>query len=220
MLLVGLLLLACASTAAGRRGMPEKRFYSPANPMGHTAATVDAGAYLNKLKQQRRQRNHHGGPPPPSRSRPNGNPNANNGPDGPGPCGSPSSCETWATANPLAGLPALPKLHYTFAFDPHYLDAAHNNKSSAERALLTDMARIMGTLSFSVSNNSDAVNRTRALVEICDAAGKAHPEGRVPVLTIQYSPWYSAAWHGKETPLFAPFVHNMYHFTKAGLGQT
>ena len=195
LLVVGLLvvLACCCASATASRGMPEKRRYSPVNPMGHTSAAIKAGVYLNK---QRQHSSTHDPPPPPPPPRPNGNPNANNSPDGPGPCGSPSKCETWATANPLAGLPALPKLHYAFAFDPHYLDVAHNNKSSAERALLIDMARIMGTLSFSVSNNSDAANRTRTLVEICDAAGKAHPEGRVPMLTIQYSPWYSAAWHG------------------------
>ena len=109
---------------------------------------------------------------------------------------------TWVTSNPLAGLPALPKLHYTWAFDPGYLDRAHANHSSMERAMLIDLARIMGSLSFSVGCGSPADcaawerNRTQALVEICYAAGKAHPEGRVPVLSIQYSPWYSKAWKG------------------------
>ena len=62
--------------------------------------------------------------------------------------------------------------------------------------MLIDLARIMGSLSFSVSNNSDAANRSRTLVEVCDAAAKAHPEGRTPVLTIQYSPWDSQYWKG------------------------
>lgn len=179
-----LLLLSCSTAiTAAPRGMPEKRRYSPTNPMGYE----DGDSAELRQKQQT---------PP----RPNGNPNANNGPDGPGPCGAPSKCVTWATSNPLAGLPPLPKVHYSFAFDPHYLDVANDNKSSAERALLTDMARIMGTIPFSVSNNSDSANRSRTLVEICDAAGKAHPQGRVPTLTLQYSPWYCTGgkpcWNG------------------------
>ena len=172
------------------RGMPERREYSPLNPMGLHLGDLQLQATAAGVQALR----------PSPRSRPNNNPDANNGPNGPGPCGSPSTCVTWATSNPLAGLPALPKLHYSFAFDPHYLEVAHKNHSSNERALLTDMARIMGTLSFSVECGSpvgcDAANRTQALVEICDAAGKAHPEGRVPLLTIQYSPWYSKFWKG------------------------
>ena len=131
----------------------------------------------------------------PGHTRLNGDPNQNNRPDGPGPCGSPSSCETWVTTNPLAGLDPLPKVHYTFAFDPHYLDAAHANASSPERALLVDMARIMGSIPFSVANDSAAANRTRALVEIATEAGKSHGS-RTPLLSIQYSPWYSSAWKG------------------------
>ena len=169
---------AAAAMPSDQRGRVR---FSPSHPIGVTLG--NSGTSIGNRG------------PAPASARPNGDPNQNNRPDGPGPCGSPSTCETWVTTNPLAGLAPLPKVHYSFAFDPHYLDVAHANKSSAERALLVDMARIMGSISFSVANNSDSANRTLALVEIAAAAGKAHGS-RTPVLSLQYSPWYSAAWKG------------------------
>ena len=54
--------------------MPETRRYSPANPMGLSPDAAGAQQWLRA-------------PTPPGPPRPNGNPNANNAPDGPGPCG-------------------------------------------------------------------------------------------------------------------------------------
>ena len=42
----------------------------------------------------------------------------------------------------------------------------------------------------------------------------------------QWEKWTGPAWtrpsrsDGRETPLFAPFIYNMHHFTKTGSGQT
>eukprot|EP01045_Picozoa_sp_COSAG04_P037055 COSAG04_NODE_9290_length_877_cov_2.649100_1_plen_138_part_10 len=106
--------------------------FSPSEPMGlPVGVTGGAGGSSRQARG-----------PGPGAPRPNGDPNKNNRPDGPGPCGSPSDCETWVTSNPLAGLAPLPKVHYSFAFDPGYLDKAHANASCPERALLVDMARI------------------------------------------------------------------------------
>ena len=149
----------CAAGAVPSDQRGRVRF-SPSEPMGLpvgvTAGAAGARAGTSRLTADgttRRARRGTG----PGAPRPNGDPNQNNRPDGPGPCGSPSDCETWVTSNPLAGLDPLPKIHYSFAFDPGYLDKAHANASCPERALLVDMARIMGSISFSVANNSVSV---------------------------------------------------------------
>ena len=138
----------CAAGAVPSDQRGRVRF-SPSEPMGLPVVGVTAAGAGGSSRQPRGA-----GPGAP---RPNGDPNQNNRPDGPGPCGSPSDCETWVTSNPLAGLDPLPKIHYSFAFDPGYLDKAHANASCPERALLVDMARIMGSISFSVANNSVSV---------------------------------------------------------------
>ena len=143
----------CAAGAVPSDQRGRVRF-SPSQPMGLPVG-VTAGAGTSRLTADGTSRQPRG--PGPGAPRPNGDPNQNNRPDGPGPCGSPSDCETWVTSNPLAGLDPLPKIHYSFAFDPGYLDKAHANASCPERALLVDMARIMGSISFSVANNSVSV---------------------------------------------------------------
>ena len=72
MLRLLLLLVSCCCSAG--RGMPERREYSPLNPLG---LPLDGRGRVQA--------------PPPPPPRPNNNPNANNGPDGPGPCGARSS---------------------------------------------------------------------------------------------------------------------------------
>ena len=164
----------CAAGAVPSDQRGRVRF-SPSEPMGlPVGVTGGAGGSSRQARG-----------PGPGAPRPNGDPNKNNRPDGPGPCGSPSDCETWVTSNPLAGLAPLPKVHYSFAFDPGYLDKAHANASCPERALLVDMARIMGSISFSVANNSVSVemvfpsHRSHADAPTV-AANRTPPTARAP----------------------------------------
>ena len=126
-------------------------------------------------------------------------------------CGNPStwlpelkSCETWVRTNPLAGLSPLPKPHWGWGFDPGYIDTAgkpaayhdpaRNQTAVTMRALLTDLARITGSLSADIGCsgpdcNATEATRMRTLVEVCTAAMKAHGT-RQPQLSIRLSPWY------------------------------
>ena len=126
-------------------------------------------------------------------------------------CGNPStwlpelqSCETWVRTNPLAGLPPLPKPHWGWGFDPGYIDTAgkpaayhdpaRNQTAATMRALLTDLARITGSLSADIGSSgpdcaATEAARMKTLVEICTAAMQAHGT-RQPQLSIRLSPWY------------------------------
>ena len=126
-------------------------------------------------------------------------------------CGNPStwlpqlqSCETWVRTNPLAGLPPLPKPHWGWGFDPGYIDTAgkpaayrdpaRNQTAATMRALLTDLARITGSLSADIGCSgpdcaATEATRMKTLVEICTAAMQAHGT-RQPQLSIRLSPWY------------------------------
>ena len=126
-------------------------------------------------------------------------------------CGNPStwlselqSCETWVRTNPLAGLLPLPKPHWGWGFDPGYIDTAgkpaayhdpgRNQTAATMRALLTDLARITGSLSADIGCSgpdcaATEAMRMKTLVEICTAAMQAHGT-RQPQLSIRLSPWY------------------------------
>ena len=127
---------------------------------------------------------------------------------------------SWPTTNPLAGLPALPKVHYAYPYpscgvppeacmpskgDPGNLSRVHMTLS---RALLIDTARILGSLPVPARNNPAPAGsgppalspaQYDTLVGVAVEAGRMG-SGRLPVLTMTYSPWYSE-FKGKRDPL-------------------